>query len=163
MPTAKSSNMNSSLMARVSPSQRTPRRSMSGMEKDDICKHKYKIVTTTYNKQLSLNWAHTNTTFSHIFTKFTEMFRGSQIVNFSITVMNLYFAVLQDAVFLPFPPLSASLQVVCELAFPARHWGSVSGPAERLQWGYPSTSAQILWRKGAGGTAGDCLEENTVV
>lgn len=43
------------------------------------------------------------------------------------------------------------LQVVCELAFPTRHRGSVSGPAERLQRGHSWTPSQSLWREGTGG------------
>ena len=51
------------------------------------------------------------------------------------------------------PPFhKRSLQVVCELAFPSWHWGSVFSSAERLQWGHPTASAQSLWREGTGGT-----------
>lgn len=48
-------------------------------------------------------------------------------------------------------PPSCPLQVICELAFPAWHRGSVSGSAERLQWGHSSTPTQVLWWKRTGG------------
>lgn len=64
MLTEKSSNMSSNPTARVSPSQRTPRRSMSGMESDARTHTKAKNVTTTCGKQPSSVSAHTCSIFS---------------------------------------------------------------------------------------------------
>lgn len=134
MPTEKSSNMNWNPMARVSLSLRTPKRSMWGMD-ERVC-----IQT----------WGCDN--YSHLAAKF--IFSPSDIFShFHHIAIDFHCHTAFNSAWWCFirgshPPL----QVVCELAFPSRHRGSVSGPAERLQWGHPWTPSQGLWWEGTGGT-----------